>query len=180
MEGLKGTKTEANLRTAFAGESQVRGKYHYFAAKAREEGYEAVAGYFEEAAVNEQEHAKLWFKQLSGIGSTKENLQTAIDGENMEHTNMYPSFAEVAKEEGFNDIALLFEQIAEIEKTHEEHFKFLISRLDTAKKVVSNKWKCVNCGNIVTAKDAPQVCPVCSYADIPWSGSKAYKQMVDG
>jgi rubrerythrin len=179
MDKLKGTRTEANLQTAFAGESQVRGKYHYFAAVAREEGYDAVARYFEESAVNEQEHAKIWFKHLSGIGTTKENLQAAIDGESAEYTEMYPDFAKVAKEEGFEDIAKQFEQIGNIEKAHADHFKSLLEKLDSTKKVMVDRWKCVNCGNIVTAKEPPNVCPVCAHADIPWSGSKAYKQMSD-
>ena len=176
MPELKGSKTEANLKAAFAGESQARGKYYYFAAKAREEGYDAVAHYFEEAAVNEQEHAKIWCKILGGIGSTKENIQTAIDGENAENTTMYPDFAKVAKEEGFGDIAKLFENVAEIEKSHEEHFKLLLKGLGSATAAPS-RWKCINCGNIVAAKEAPSICPVCSYADIPWSGSKAYRQV---
>jgi len=161
---------------AFAGESQARGKYYYFAAKAREEGYGAVASYFEETAVNEQEHAKICFKLLSGIGSTKENLQAAIDGENAENTNMYPGFAKMAKEEGFEDIAKMFESFAEIEKAHEEHFKLLLGKLDSLKGD-TNRWKCTNCGNVVHAKIAPTVCPVCSYADIGWAGTKAYEQM---
>jgi rubrerythrin len=164
---------------AFAGESQARGRYYYFAAKAREEGYGAVARYFEETAVNEQEHAKLWFKFLRGIGSTKENLQVAINGENVESSKMYPEFAKVAREEGFEDIAKMFESVAGIEKNHEEHFKLLLGQHDSVVAVVPNRWKCNNCGNIVHAKMAPGTCPVCSYADIGWSGTKAYKQITD-
>ena len=165
-----------NLKAAFAGESQARGKYYYFAAKAREEGHAAAALYFEETAFNEQEHAKIWFNLLNGIGSTKENVQAAIDGEQMENSNMYPEFAKVAKEEGFDDIAKMFESVSAIEKTHEEHFKLLLSNLDSA-TVAQGGWKCKNCGNIVYAKEAPTVCPVCSFADVPWSGSKAYMQI---
>jgi len=175
MANLKGSKTEANLKAAFAGESQARGKYYYFAAKAREEGYAEAAAYFEETAVNEQEHAKIWFKFLDGIGSTKENLQVAIAGETEENSDMYPDFAKIAKEEGFTDIAERFEQIGAIEKTHEEHFKLLLEKLDTVKKVVLDRWKCDNCGNIVSAKESPRTCPVCSHTDNTWSGYKAYK-----
>ena len=179
MEKLAGTKTEGNLKAAFAGESQARGKYYYFAAKAWEEGHAAAASYFEETAVNEQEHAKLWFKLLSGIGSTKENLQVAIDGENMENTNMYPDFAKVAREEGFEDIAKMFESVAEIEKTHEKHYKLLLNKLGSA-TLVPNRWKCKNCGNIINAKEAPETCPICNHANENWSGYKAYKQLTDG
>lgn len=129
MKNLSGTKTEANLRTAFAGESQVRGKYFYFATKAKEEGYDEVARYFEETAKNEQEHAKIWFKLLGGIASTDENLQTAIDGEHAENSSMYPSFAKDAKDEGFDAISAQFENIAAIEKSHEEYFKLLKENL---------------------------------------------------
>jgi rubrerythrin len=176
MANLSGSKTEANLKAAFAGESQARGKYFYFAAKAKEEGYGAVSRYFEESAQNEQEHAKLWCKYLGGIGSTEENLKAAIDGEHAENSEMYPSFAATAKEEGFTDIAKHFEQIAAIEKTHEEHYKHLLDTLGKA-GASPDTWKCDNCGNIITAKSAPSTCPVCGNADIPWSGYKAYRQM---
>ena len=179
MGKITGTRTEDNLKAAFAGESKARGKYYYFAAKAREEGYGAVSRFFEETAVNEQEHAKLWLKLLNGIGSTKENLQTAIDGEHKENTNMYPDFAKVAREEGFEDIAKMFESVAEIEKHHEERFKHLLGKLDSV-TVMPNKWECKNCGNVVHAKDAPVTCPVCNHANENWSGYKAYKQMSDG
>jgi rubrerythrin len=175
MANLVGSKTEANLKTAFAGESQARGKYFYFATKAKEEGYGTVARYFEETAVNEQEHAKLWCKYLNGIGTTAENLQAAIAGENGENTEMYPSFAKTAKEEGFSEIAQRFEQIAAIEKTHEEHFKHLLDTL--GKDSSQDTWKCDNCGNIISAKSAPSTCPVCGNSDISWSGYKAYKQV---
>ena len=180
MAGLKGSKTEANLKTAFAGESQVRGKYHYFAGKAREEGYEAVARYFEEAAVNEQEHAKIWFKLLSGINSTKDNLGAAIEGEAAESNDMYPGFAKTAMEEGFEDIAKMFENVAKIEKNHEEYFRLLLYKIDEGPPPLSaSKWKCNNCGNVVNAKSAPNTCPVCNHADIPWSASKAYRKWED-
>jgi len=175
MANLGGSKTEANLKAAFAGESQARNKYFYFAAKAKEEGYGAVARYFEETAVNEQEHARMWCKYLNGIGSTADNLKTAIAGENGEHTEMYPSFAKTAKEEGFNEIAERFEQVAAIEKTHEEHYKHLLDNLGKG-TVTQDVWKCDNCGNIIKAKSAPSTCPVCGNADIAWSGYKAYKQ----
>ena len=178
MANLSGSKTEANLKTAFAGESQARGRYFYFATKAKEEGYGAVARYFEETAVNEQEHAKLWFKFLGGIGSTGDNLRAAIEGESAENSDMYPSFAKTAKEEGFGDIAQLFEQIGAIEKTHEEHFKKLLDNLGKG-AAAPDTWKCDNCGNIIVAKSAPTTCPVCGNSDIAWSGYKAYKQVKD-
>jgi len=177
MVNLKGSKTEANLKAAFAGESQARGKYFYFAAKAKEEGYGQVGRYFEETAQNEQEHAKLWFKYLGGIGTTADNLKAAISGEHEENTDMYPTFAKIAADEGFTEIAQRFEQVAAIEKTHEAHYKLL---LDTLGKTSSpDAWKCDNCGNIITAKTAPSTCPVCGNADIAWSGYKAYKQVAD-
>jgi len=179
MKDLKGTRTEANLKAAFAGESQARGKYFYFAAKARAEGYDAIARYFEETAVNEQEHAKIWFNLLNGINTTKDNLGEAINGENTENTDMYPGFAAAAREEGFEDIAVKFEQIAEIEKSHEKQFRSFLDKLDSTPKVMSSRWKCDNCGNIVSAKEAPRLCPVCSHEDIPWSGYKAYKQATE-
>jgi len=177
MKDLRGTKTEANLLAAFAGESQARGKYFYFAAKAREEGHDAAAHYFEKTAVNEQEHAKIWFKFLGGIGTTKENLQAAIDGENAENTEMYPAFAKIAQEEGFDEIAQLFIKVAAIEKTHEEAYKQLLDKLGSP-VVVPDAWKCDNCGNIINAKSAPTTCPVCGNVDIGWSGYKAYRQIV--
>jgi len=178
MANLSGSKTEANLKAAFAGESQARGRYFYFAAKAKEEGYGSVARYFEETAVNEQEHAKLWLKFLNGIGSTEENLKAAINGEHGETTEMYPSFVKTAKEEGFDDIAKRFEQICAIEKTHEEHFKRLLETLGKG-SASPDSWKCDNCGNIIAAKSAPATCPVCGNADIGWSGYKAYKPLKD-
>jgi len=176
MGKLAGTRTESNLKAAFAGESQARGKYYYFAGKARAEGYDKIARYFEETAINEQEHAKIWFDILEGIGTTKENLQSAINGEHEENSSMYPEFAKVAKEEGFDKIAEMFEKIGEIEKSHEESFKMLLSQADS-EIALSNSWKCNNCGNIVSAKQAPETCPVCNHSGIPWSGYKAYRRI---
>ena len=176
MANLSGSKTEENLKAAFAGESQARGRYFYFAAKAKEDGYGNVARYFEETAINEQEHAKMWFKYLNGIGSTKENLKAAIAGESKEVTEMYPAFAKTAKDEGFQEIAQRFEQVAAIEKTHEEYFKKLLDNLGEA-NAVGDAWKCDNCGNIISAKSAPSTCPVCGNCDIAWSGYKAYHQI---
>ncbi|MCL2205507.1 MAG: rubrerythrin family protein [Treponema sp.] len=176
MKDLKGTKTEANLRFAFAGESQARGRYFYFAAKAREEGHDAVAHFFEKTAVNEQEHAKLWFKYLGGIGTTKDNLQAAIDGEVGESTEMYPSFAKTAQEEGFDEIGQMFLKVAEIEKVHADTYRKLLGKLGTS-TVVQDSWACENCGNVINAKAAPVTCPVCGNADIGWSGYKAYRQV---
>jgi len=167
MAGLKGSKTEANLQTAFAGESMARNKYSYYASKAREDGYVQIAAIFEETAANEKAHAEMWYKLLNdGIDNTSVNLSAAAEGENYEWTNMYPAFAKEAKEEGFNHIAFLFERVAEIEKTHEERFRKLLKDVED-KKVFSKDgdaiWQCKNCGHIVVGKDAPQVCPVCSY-----------------
>ena len=166
MKDLKGSKTEANLRTAFAGESQARNKYNYFASKARKEGYEQIANIFEETAGNEKEHAKLWFKALNGIGTTAENLQSAADGEHYEWTDMYAEFARVAHEEGFEDLAKQFEGVAAIEKLHEERYLKLLENVKG--KLVFSKdgdavWQCLNCGHVVIGKDAPAVCPVCAH-----------------
>lgn len=167
MPNLKGTKTEENLQTAFAGESQARNKYTYFASKARKDGYEQIASIFEETAENEKEHAKLWFKLLhGGIGTTAENLKAAADGENYEWTDMYAGFAKTAKEEGFDAIAKLFEGVAAIEKTHEERYRKLLKNVDDG--VVFSKdgdtiWQCRNCGHICVGKKAPDVCPVCGH-----------------
>ena len=165
---LKGSKTEQNLMTAFAGESQARNKYTYFASKARKDGYEQIAAIFEETANNEKEHAKMWFKLLEGgeIKSTIENLNAAADGENYEWTDMYDEFAKTAKEEGFNHIAFLFESVAKIEKHHEERYRKLLKNIDD-ELVFSNDgdtiWICRNCGHVVIGKEAPKVCPVCSH-----------------
>lgn len=165
---LKGTKTEANLMTAFAGESQARNKYTYFASKAKKEGYEQIASIFEETANNEKEHAKMWFKLLNGgdIKSTAENLKAAAEGENYEWTDMYKEFAKTAKEEGFDKIAFLFEEVAKIEKNHEERYLKLLGNVDNNlvfKKGEETVWICRNCGHVYVGKEAPKVCPVCSH-----------------
>ena len=164
---LKGSKTEQNLMTAFAGESQARNKYTYFASKAKKEGYEQIAAIFQETADNEKEHAKMWFKLLNGgdIGDTASNLKAAADGENYEWTDMYAEFAKTAKEEGFNHIAFLFEEVAKIEKEHEERYLKLLSNVKEGKVFEAGEvkiWKCRNCGHIVVGTKAPEVCPVCS------------------
>ncbi len=165
---LKGSKTEANLMAAFAGESQARNKYTYYASKARKDGYEQIAAIFEETANNEKEHAKMWFKELHGgsVPETLENLKDAAEGENYEWTDMYAEFAKVAKEEGFTRIANLFEGVAKIEKEHEERYRKLIDNINE-KKVFSKDgdaiWICRNCGHVVIGKEAPLVCPVCSH-----------------
>ncbi len=165
---LKGTKTEANLQTAFAGESQARNKYTYFASKAKKEGYVQIAAIFEETAKNEMEHAKIWFKLLHGgaVPSTTENLLAAAEGENYEWTDMYAEFAKVAREEGFDDIAALFDGVAAIEKEHEERYRKLLANVKGG--LVFSKdgdavWQCTNCGHIVVGKQAPEVCPVCAH-----------------
>ena len=165
---LKGTKTEANLMTAFAGESQARNKYTYFASKAKKEGYEQIASIFEETANNEKEHAKMWFKLLNGgdIKSTAENLKAAAEGENYEWTDMYKEFAKTAKEEGFDKIAFLFEEVAKIEKNHEERYLKLLGNVDdnlVFKKGEETVWICRNCGHVYVGKEAPKVCPVCNH-----------------
>ena len=163
---LKGSKTEANLMAAFAGESQARNKYTYFASVARKEGYEQIAAIFEETAQNEKEHAKMWFKELNGIGNTAENLKAAADGENYEWTDMYAEFAKTAKEEGFDRIAFLFEEVAKIEKEHEERYLKLLENVKDGKVFEAGEvkiWKCRNCGHIVIGTKAPEVCPVCNH-----------------
>jgi len=166
MANLKGTKTEKNLAEAFAGESQARNKYIYFAGKARKEGYEQIAAFFEETAANEKEHAKLWFKLLCGgdIPSTAENLKAAASGENGEWTDMYKRMAAEAKAEGFPEIAFLFEKVGAIEKEHEERYLALLKNLEDGTvfaKAEKSVWICRNCGHIVDALSAPKVCPVC-------------------
>lgn len=164
---LKGSKTEENLKTAFAGESQARNKYTYYASKARKDGFEQIAAIFEETASNEKEHAKMWFKLLNGgIKSTAENLKDAAAGENYEWTDMYAGFAKTARAEGFEDIAIAFEGVAAIEKTHEERYRKLLDNV--TKELVFSKdgdaiWQCRNCGHIHVGKRAPEVCPVCSH-----------------
>ena len=165
---LKESKTYKNLMTAFAGESQARNKYTYYASQARKDGYEQIAALFEETADNEKEHAKMWFKELHDgkIPSTLENLNDAADGENYEWTDMYDNFAKVAREEGFTRIALLFEGVAKIEKEHEERYRKLIANIEDGlvfSKDGDTIWKCRNCGHIVIGKKAPAVCPVCSH-----------------
>ena len=163
---LKGSKTEANLWTAFAGESQARNKYTYFASQAKKEGYEQIAAIFEETALNEKEHAKIWFKELQGIGTTAENLKAAADGENYEWTDMYDEFAKTAKEEGFDRLAFLFEAVGKIEKEHEERYRKLLENVEEGKVFEAGSvkiWKCRNCGHIVVGTSAPEVCPVCNH-----------------
>ena len=165
---LAGTKTEANLQTAFAGESQARNKYTYFASKAKKEGFVQIAAIFEETAKNEQEHAKIWFKLLHGgeIGTTAENLLAAAEGENYEWTDMYYEFAKVAREEGFEDIAKLFDGVAAIEKEHEERYRKLLANVKgdlVFSKDGDAVWQCSNCGHIVVGKKAPEVCPICAH-----------------
>jgi rubrerythrin len=165
---LKGSKTEKNLMEAFAGESQARNKYTYFASKAKKEGYEQIAAIFLETADNEKEHAKLWFKLLEGgsVKSTIENLKAAADGENYEWTDMYDKFAKEAKEEGFDHIAYLFEEVGKIEKEHEERYRKLLDNINgdlVFSKDGDRIWKCRNCGHIVIGKKAPDVCPVCAH-----------------
>ena len=165
MPELKGTKTERNLMEAFAGESQARNKYTYYASKAKKEGYEQIAAIFQETADNEKEHAKMWFKLLhGGIGTTAENLKAAAEGENYEWTDMYDRMAKEAKEEGFDHIAYLFEAVGKIEKEHEERYLKLLANVKDGlvfSKDGDRIWKCRNCGHIVIGKSAPEVCPVC-------------------
>lgn len=167
MANLKGTKTEANLQAAFAGESQARNKYTYFASKAKKDGFVQIANIFEETANNEKEHAKMWYKLLNdGIGSTIDNLLDAANGENYEWTDMYAAFAKDAREEGFDEIAALFEGVAAIEKEHEERYRKLLANIQG--DVVFSKdgdviWQCSNCGHICIGKKAPEVCPVCAH-----------------
>ena len=164
----KGTKTEKNLEAAFAGESQARNKYTYFASKAKKDGYEQIAAIFEETAGNEKEHAKMWFKELhdGAVPSTVENLRAAADGENYEWTDMYVEFAKTAREEGFEELAKKFEAVAEIEKHHEERYRKLLKNIEDSKVFSKDGdaiWVCRNCGHIVVGKKAPEVCPVCNH-----------------
>ena len=165
---LKGSQTEKNLQAAFAGESQARNKYTYFASKAKKDGYEQIAAIFEETANNEKEHAKMWFKLLEGgaVKSTPENLKAAAEGENYEWTDMYAEFAKTAREEGFDDIADKFEGVAKIEKSHEERYRKLLKNIEDAKVFSADGdaiWVCRNCGHVVIGQKAPEVCPVCSH-----------------
>ena len=161
-----GTQTEKNLEAAFAGESMARNKYTYFASKAKKEGFEQIAAIFEETANNEKEHAKLWFKELEGIGDTAQNLAAAADGENYEWTDMYEGFAKTAEQEGFPVLAARFRMVAAIEKTHEERYRALLKNVETAKVFEKSEvkvWECRNCGHIVVGTKAPQICPVCQH-----------------
>lgn len=163
---LKGSKTEKNLQTAFAGESQARNKYSYFASVARKEGYEQIAAIFEETANNEKEHAKLWFKALGELGDTSANLKAAAAGENYEWTDMYAQFAKEAEEEGFTVLAAKFRMVAAIEKSHEERYLALLENVDMKKvfeKSEEKMWICRNCGHLVMGKNAPAACPVCAH-----------------
>jgi rubrerythrin len=163
---LKGSKTAENLAFAFAGESQARNKYNYFASVARKEGYEQIAAIFEATANNEKEHAKMWFKALGGIGTTLENLKAAAEGEHEEWTKMYKEFAEEARKEGFDEIARLFDGVAQIEKRHEERYKKLTQNIESGEvwiRVGENRWECRNCGHIYIGERAPERCPVCNH-----------------
>ena len=162
----KGTKTELNLQAAFAGESQARNKYTYFASKAKKEGFEQIAALFLKTADNEKEHAKMWLKELNGIGNTAENLSAAADGENCEWTDMYEEFAKTAEEEGFTELAAKFRAVGAIEKHHEERYRALLKNVETSQvfeKSTVKVWECRNCGHIVVGTKAPDVCPVCNH-----------------
>ncbi|MEG1613677.1 MAG: rubrerythrin family protein [Clostridia bacterium] len=163
---LKGTKTEQNLKDAFAGESQARNKYTYFAGVAKKEGFEQISDIFTKTADNEKEHAKLWFKELNGLGDTAQNLLHAADGENYEWTDMYERFAVDADNEGFKDLAIRFRAVAKIEKTHEERYRALLKNVEMQAvfaKAEQTMWECRNCGHLVIGKAAPAVCPVCNH-----------------
>ena len=163
---LKGSKTERNLMTAFSGESEARNKYTYFASVAKKEGFEQIAAIFLRTADNEKEHAKMWFKALGELGNTAQNLAAAADGENYEWTDMYATFAKEAEEEGFTKLAAQFRMVAEIEKTHEERYRALLSNVEMQKvfeKAEETMWECRNCGHLVMGKKAPEVCPVCAH-----------------
>ena len=165
MSKYSGTQTEKNLLAAFAGESQARNKYTYFASKAKKEGYEQIAALFQKTADNEKEHAKLWFKELEGIGDTAANLKAAAEGENYEWTDMYKGFAETAEKEGFPELAARFRMVAEIEKHHEDRYRALLNNVETAavfEKSEVKVWECRNCGHIVVGTKAPEICPTCA------------------
>ena len=166
MSKYTGTKTEKNLQAAFAGESQARNKYTYFASVAKKEGYEQIAAIFLETAENEKEHAKMWFKELEGIGDTAANLGAAADGENYEWTDMYEGFAKTAEEEGFKALAAKFRMVGAIEKHHEERYRALLDNVETKKVFEKSEvkvWKCRNCGHICVGTKAPEICPVCAH-----------------
>ena len=163
---LKGSKTEKNLMTAFAGESEARNKYTYFASVAKKEGYEQISAIFLKTAENEKEHAKMWFKALGGLGNTAQNLASAAAGENYEWTDMYAKFADEAEEEGFTELAEKFRGVAAIEKSHEERYRALLGNVEMQKvfeKAEMTMWECRNCGHLVMGKKAPEVCPVCAH-----------------
>ncbi len=166
MKELNGSKTMENLMTAFAGESMATNKYAYFASKAKKEGYQQIAAIFEETSRNEREHAKMWFKLIAGIGSTEENLKAAAAGENEEWTSMYPEFARVAREEGYPQIAAMFEAVAGVEQEHEARYLALLKNVEEGRVFLKDGevyWQCLNCGAIVKASEAPEVCPVCAH-----------------
>ena len=166
MKDLKGTQTETNLMTAFAGESQARNKYTYYASKAKKEGYEQISEIFQKTADNEKEHAKMWFKELKGIGNTAQNLKAAADGENYEWTDMYEQFAKDAEAEGFVELAKKFRAVGQIEKAHEERYRKLLNNIEMQAvfaKSEEKMWECRNCGHLVIGKEAPEVCPVCNH-----------------
>ena len=166
MGKYEGTQTEKNLEAAFAGESQARNKYTYFASAAKKEGYEQIAALFLKTADNEKEHAKMWFKELQGIGGTAENLEAAAAGENYEWTDMYAGFAKTAEEEGFPELAEKFRAVAEIEKHHEERYRALLKNVETKEVFAKSEvkvWECRNCGHIVVGTNAPEVCPTCNH-----------------
>ena len=166
MGKYEGTQTEKNLEAAFAGESQARNKYTYFASAAKKEGYEQIAALLLKTADNEKEHAKMWFKELQGIGGTAENLEAAAAGENYEWTDMYAGFAKTAEEEGFPELAEKFRAVAEIEKHHEERYRALLKNVETKEVFAKSEvkvWECRNCGHIVVGMEAPEVCPVCAH-----------------
>lgn len=166
MNKYSGTQTEKNLRMAFSGESEARNKYTFFASKAKKEGYEQIAALFQKTADNEKEHAKLWFKELNGIGDTAENLKSAAEGENYEWTDMYACFAETAEEEGFPELAARFRLVAEIERHHEERYRALLKNVEMAEVFAKSEvkvWECRNCGHIAVGMKAPEICPACSH-----------------
>ncbi len=166
MSRYKGTQTEKNLMEAFAGESQARNKYTYFASKAKKEGFEQIAEIFQKTADNEKEHAKLWFKELEGIGDTAQNLLAAAEGENYEWTDMYEGFAKTAEEEGFKDLAIKFRLVAAIERRHEERYRALLKNVEMQEVFAKSDvkvWECRNCGHIVVGEKAPELCPTCAH-----------------
>ena len=176
MSKYAGTQTEKNLLAAFAGESQARNKYTYFASRAKKDGFEQIAALFLKTADNEKEHAKMWFKELGGIGSTAENLKAAAEGENYEWTDMYAGFAETAEKEGFPELAAKFRMVGEIEKRHEERYRALLKNVETAEvfgKGEVKMWECRNCGHVVIGTAAPEVCPVCAHPQAYFEVSEA-------